>query len=172
MAVLLGVGWVALSLVPFIGKVILTYIGTGSIGYVLERASASVFLDGTQPAGILVVVNAILLIISLDRIYLSRIHDSRVIHFSYILLVLCLFNLATVNQVLLSYRFSFYCYFFLPIYAVMVIDERFFGKFYFPVIYALLLIMVVRFFYKYEFGTFAYEPIAKLLFQPLIGYII
>lgn len=138
------------------------------LGYVFSRTTEAITRDdggiGLAPMLLMIIMG----MISLYSIYMVKKTDKKDIYFSNIYLVLVCFIFATISQPLLSLRFLFYTYFFVPFILVKLFSFKY--PYLVVIQTVVILIMTLRFFVEIETGIWNYRDLSSILVSSIFNY--
>ena len=101
---------------------------------------------------------------------IRNVHNNGLYHFLNIFLALILFTLLTIDSPLISYRFSFYAYFFFPFIFPLLLQFVPVKAITIIIQFIVISVLLYRFGYKLDHGSFTYESVEDLLFRSGFHY--
>ncbi len=144
----------------------------GVLAYIFIRLNEGNFEDLTGSVkSITLVINYTTLGLTFIYYFFSNSKISGIYHFLNILIGLIIFTILVINYPLLSYRYSFYIYFFVPFIIPLFLKMRLIKPFSHALQIIILCILFFRFGYKLEHGAFKYEKLEDVVLNSSINYI-
>lgn len=140
--------------------------GVPTVSYVFSRLTREVKEQGAELGVVSLVFVLLLLSISVYVVYFKKDVDKRLIHFYNLFLALGFFVFLTQEQTLLSLRFYFYCYSFIPFVVFYPVNLKY--KIYILPSLLLMMFLALKFLTYIDYGVWTYDTAGKIVSYSVI----
>lgn len=142
--------------------------GYPMVYYIFSRLEAPITQDDGAISLIPLLLLVIMMLMALWKLYVKREGDTRLIHFLNIFLLFSLFIIFTLNQPLLSLRFYFYVYSFLPLLFFVNLRNSNSLRLGF---YVFIFFLSASFFYSVAYGRWEYDSLGTILSHGILSLV-
>jgi hypothetical protein len=143
----------------------------GPFSYISNRISESSFDDGGEIQLVTIIFTVILMTLSFITIYFKKRNNCGWIYFNHLVIITCFFVLTTqINYPLISYRYSYFIFFFFPVVFSHYIRKRYFNDAVTIIKPVLAFSLVLFFGYMLENGPFNYSPLLEIITNSVFYY--